>query len=151
MMWGCMTHAGLGYACRIDGTMNAELYTEILDDELMQTIEFYHMDRDKLIYMHDNDPKHTAKLTHHWFQTNKIKLLPWPPQSPDLNPIEHLWRILKQRLNSYKSPPMGMNDLWERVEHEWDNIDPNICRKLIESMPMRIKVVIKAHGGYTKY
>ena len=151
MMYGCITHDGPGYACRIDGSMNAELYTEILDDELMQTIDFYKMDKNKVIYAQDNDPKHTANLTCQWFQTNQIKLLACPPQSPDLNPIEHIWHILKLCLNAYRKPPIGMNDLWERVEAEWENINPEICRVLIESMPKRMKAVIKVHGGYIKY
>jgi transposase len=118
MMWGCMTYDGVGYACRIDGGLDGELYRKILDDELMQSIEFYKLDRDKVIYAQDNDPKHTAQLTLEWFQTNQIKLLSCPPQSPDINPIEHLWDYLKCKLNAYENPPIGMNQLWERVELE---------------------------------
>ena len=118
MMWGCMMHNGLRYASRIDGGMDVELYTQILDDELLQTIDFYNMDRNKVIYAQDNDPKHTSKLAREWFQTNQIKLLSCPPQSPDLNLIEHIWHYLKCKLNSYENPLNGMIQLWECIELE---------------------------------
>ena len=111
MMYGCMTYDSVGYACRIDGCMNADLYRDILDDELMQTIEFYNIDRDKVNYVQDNDPKHMAKKIVKWFKTNKIKLLSCPAQSPDLNPIEHIWHYLKLKLNIYENPLTGMINL----------------------------------------
>jgi len=55
MIWGCMTAQGVGYACRIDGNMNAELYTRILEDEFLQSLEYYEMEVDKVIFQQDND------------------------------------------------------------------------------------------------
>ena len=75
----------------------------------------------------------------------------WPAQSPDLNPIEYLWDHLKRRLGEYENAPGGMQELWERVEAEWDKIGAGSCQKLIESMPRRVDAVIRAKGGYTKY
>ena len=72
-------------------------------------------------------------------------------QSPDLNLIEHLWVHLKKRLREYPTPPKGVHELWERVAEEWDQITPETCQKLIESMPRRVQAVIKAKGGHTKY
>jgi hypothetical protein len=75
----------------------------------------------------------------------------WPAQSPDLNPLEHLWGHLKRRLVEHKHPPTGMEELWRRIEEEWNKIPAEVCQKLIESMPRRIEAVIEAKGGYTKY
>ena len=72
-------------------------------------------------------------------------------QSPDLNPIEHLWEHLKRQLNRHPDSPQGVWELWERVEVEWGEIKAEECQKLIESMPRRIEAVIKAKGGHTKY
>jgi transposase len=151
MIWGCMTPQGVGFMCKIDGTMNGELYREILDDNLMDTLKYYHIPRDKFIFQQDNDPKHTAKLTWEWFKDHKIKVLDWPAQSPDLNPIEHLWAELEKRLNSYENHPSSMTALWERVEEEWEKIPKEVCMNLIESMPRRLEAVIRAKGAPTKY
>jgi DDE superfamily endonuclease len=75
----------------------------------------------------------------------------WPAQSPDLNPIEHLWGVLKRRLARHEHPPSGIHELWERIEDDWEAIPAEECQKLIESMPRRVQAVLKAKGGYTKY
>ena len=85
-----------------------------------------------------------------WFDENGINVLDHPPQSPDLNPIENLWRIIKHKLYN-DSSIRGINDLWERFEQEWDAVGADICKKLIDSMPKRLEAVIKAKGGPTKY
>jgi transposase len=151
MVWGCMTAEGVGNLCRIDGGLNADLYCCILEEDLKATIDYYRLDVDQVIFQHDNDPKHTAKKTCEWLRNNGINILDWPPQSPDLNPIEHLWDHLKRRLNAYEKVATSMHELWLRVEAEWNAIDKQECVKLIESMPRRVFAVLKAKGRYTKY
>ena len=151
MMWGCMLWEGVGYACKIDGKMDANLYVQILDEDLQASIECYDKSSEDIIFQQDNDPKHTSRKAKTWFQDNDIKVLPWPAQSPDLNPIEHLWGHLKRRLKEYDHPPGGILELWERVEKEWNKIPAEECQKLIESMPRRVTAVLRAKGGYTKY
>ncbi len=75
----------------------------------------------------------------------------WPSQSPDLNPIEHLWNHVKRKLGEYEEPASSVQELWDRFQEEWDRIEPSVCQNLIESMPRRIEAVLKAKGGYTKY
>ena len=139
MMWGCMTSKGVGYACKIEGRMDSELYRTILEDYFLNTLEFYGLDHSKIIFQQDNDPKHTSKLAQKWFKDNEINVLDWPPQSPDLNPIEHLWSHLKRQLAGYEEEPEGMNELWERTEAEWNSIPLEECLKLFESMPKESK------------
>ena len=68
-----------------------------------------------------------------------------------MNPIEHLWSLMKRLLGQYTEPPKGVHQLVERVTEVWTKIDVEYCQKLIESMPRRIEAVIKSKGGYTKY
>ena len=151
MMWGCMMWEGVGYGCKIDGRMDAELYTQILEDELQQSLEYYGKEVADIIFQQDNDPKHKSKKATQWFEDHQYNVMIWPAQSPDLNPIEHLWTHLKKKLAEYEQPPKGILELWERAEAEWNKIDKEVCQNLIESMPRRIEAVIGAKGGYTKY
>ena len=75
----------------------------------------------------------------------------WPAQSPDLNPIEQLWNHLKRKLNAYSTYPSGILELVERIPAEWKEIPASVCMNLVESMPERVEVVVKAKGGYIKY
>ena len=151
MMWGCMTAQGIGYACRINGHMDAQLYMHILDDEFLRTLEYYRLDVDKIIFQQDNDPKHTSHIARQWFENKSVLVLDWPSQSPDLNPIEHLWHHVKRQLAAYPTEPRNMDELWERVETSWEKIPAQVCIDLVGSMPRRIAAVLKARGGYTKY
>ena len=80
-----------------------------------------------------------------------MEVLTWPAQSPDLNPIEHLWAHLKRKLQGYETAPKGILEFWERVQVEWEKIESSVCQELVESMPRRVEAVLKAKGGYTKY
>jgi hypothetical protein len=75
----------------------------------------------------------------------------WPSKSADLNPIEHLWCLLKRKLKSYPEEPKGIEELWNRVQELWDNIDNCECCQLIESIARRVEGVMRARGGYRKY
>ena len=151
MMWGCMMWEVVGYGCRIEGKMDADLYTQILEDELQNSLEYYGKEAGDIIFQQDNDPKHTSKKARKWFEDHEFNVMKWPAQSPDLNPIEHLWGHLKRRLADYPEPPKGILELWERAEKEWNEIRKEVCQNLIEIMPRSIEAVLRAKGGYTKY
>ena len=75
MMWGCFCWQGVGYGCKIDGKMDKELYCQILEDDLQESIDYYNLDRDKLIFQQDNDPKHTSGLAKQWFLDHGIEVM----------------------------------------------------------------------------
>lgn len=156
MLWSAITYAGVGWMCRIDGNMDKTLYKEILQDDLDQTLEFTReklgFRRDQMIFQHDNDPKHTSNLVKEYLSEQEYQTMKWPAQSPDLNPIENMWALLKRRLNEYETAPKGLNDLNERVNDIWyNNILVSECQNIISSMPKRIEACIKAKGRWTKY
>ncbi len=101
------------------------------------------------VFQHDNDPKHTAKATKEWLKKKHIKVLEWPSQSPDLNPIENLWRELKVRVA--KRQPRNLNDLERICKEEWDKIPPEMCANLVANYKKRLTSVIANKGFATKY
>lgn len=151
MVWGCIGWNGVGVLNEVEGRMDAEQYVAILEEGLLQSMEESGIPEDDIIFQQDNDPKHTSKRAQKWFEEQDIKLLDWPAQSPDLNPIEHTWNHLKRSLSGYESAPTGVHQLWERVVVEWGKISVEECQKWIESMPRRVEAVIKAKGAHTKY
>ena len=103
------------------------------------------------MFQHDNDPKHTAKCTTNFLLNAGIEVLDWPPQSPDLNPIEHMWEWFKRKLSDYSNPPSSIHQLWLHIEDVWNTITKEECLRLIDSMPRRIEMVLRTKGGHTKY
>lgn len=79
----------------------------------------------------------------------KLRVLKWPSQSPDLNPIEHLWKELKIKIGAVKCSNKTI--LWEKVQEEWKNISQERIETLIQSMPKRCAAVIASKGMATKY
>jgi hypothetical protein len=151
MVWGCMGWNGVGKLIEVQGNMDAVKYCEILDNGVVESFEKLEMEEEERIFQQDNDPKHTSKLGQQWFVDNNIQVLSCPAQSPDLNPIEHLWTYLKDQLKAYERPPKGVFELWERLVEEWNKIPAERCQRLIETMPRRIEAVVRARGGHTKY
>ena len=151
MMWGCMLWEGPGFATKIEGKMDADLYVQILEEKLQESFEYYGKTLEDIIFQQDNDPKHTSKKAKKCLEELGFVIMKWPAQSADLNPIEHLWNLLKRRLGEYDNSPSCIHELWERVQVEWEKISATECQNLIESMPRRIQAVLKAKGGYIKY
>ena len=81
------------------------------------------------VFQHDNDPKHTAKATKEWLKKKHIKVMEGPSQSPDLNPIENLWRELK--LQVAKQQPRNLKDLERICKEEWIKVPHEICANLV--------------------
>ncbi len=101
------------------------------------------------IFQQDLSPAHTAKGTKSWFNDHGVTVLDWPANSPDLNPIENLWAIVKRKLKDTR--PNNPDDLKAAIKAPWASIPPEQCHRLIVSMPRCIDAVIHAKGDPTKY
>jgi hypothetical protein len=151
-----MSWHGPGFIAKIDETLNSQFYIQILLEDLKMSIEEWGMVKDELVFQHDNDPKHTAKITKAYLEAEGLKevdgiLLYWPAQSHNLNPIEHMWNYLNVKLGQCPICPTSCEELWKRIAHEWYNISIEFCRKLISSMPDRLAAVYRMRGKQTMY
>jgi transposase len=148
MVWGAMAAAGVGNLVFIDTTMDRFQYLTILKDNLKASVEKLGLEQ-SWIFQQDNDPKHTAIIVKEWLLYNVPKQLHSPPQSPDLNPIEHIWDEVERKLRKYHIS--NKKTLKEALIKAWAEITPEITRNLVLSMPRRLQAVIDAEGGPTRY
>ncbi len=79
----------------------------------------------------------------------RVNVMDWPIMSPDLNPIEHLWGILKREVDERKVS--NIHQLRDVIMEEWKRTPVATCEALVNSMPKRIKAVLENNGGHTKY
>lgn len=151
MYWGCFSHGGVGPLAKVDGIMRSEQYIKIIRHQALPELKkrFPHNDG---IFQQDLAPCHTSKKVKQFFQSKKLNVLPWPGNSPDLNPIENLWAIVKRHLRSKDCTTRdklisAIGDIWTENNLELSTI----CANLVESMPRRVQKCLKARGGHTGY
>lgn len=149
MIWGIMGYEGAGNLKFIDGIMNKEVYLNVLKENVIDSAEKLNV-KENFHFYQDNDPKHKAYVVRLWLLYNCPKVLETPPQSPDLNPIEHLWEHIDRKVRQ-EHKVRTKADLKKAIAQEWATISPEITKKLVESMPNRLEAVIRNRGGPTKY
>jgi DDE superfamily endonuclease len=117
----------------------------------MKTIDRYSMKVEDIVFPHDNDPNYTAESTQQWVSAYQVNVLKWPAQSPDLNPMEHLWNEVERRLKKLPKKPKSSDDLWQKIQDVWNTIQADDCMKLIATIPQSVKDVKKASGEYARW
>ena len=85
--------------------------------------------------MQDNGPCHTAKIVEAFYSSENIQLLSWLAQSPDLNPIENLWKIICYKVR--ENHPTTVENLWQKIQEEWKKDTPELCKRLVKSCGRR--------------
>ncbi len=148
MVWGAMLSAGVGPLCFLRSKVNTAVYQEVLEHFMLPAADQLYGDAD-FIFQQDLAPAHSAKATSIWFKDHGIPVLNWPANSPDLNPIENLWGIVKRKMRYAR--PNNAEELKATIRATWALITPEQCHRLIDSMPRRIAAVIQAKGAQTKY
>jgi len=153
--WGAFSVKGpIGFFLFTD-IMDGALYRKILTENLFENAN--KIMGKNWVFQQDNDPKHTAKETKKLLAQQCPKLLYWPSNSPDLNPIENLWQILKTRVEKQvnemlvKKQTVTVEVFRGVIQKEWEEIDQSTYVNLVRSMPTRLNEIIEGNGNKINY
>jgi transposase len=147
-LWGCICADGLGHAELYDASFDARRYQSILHLNLVRSAHQF-WPRGQWWFQQDNASQHKAATSREWFHNHGIDLIDWPAWSPDLNPIEELWKDLKQRV--YRRHPHTMEELERFITEEWTATDINFIARICRNMPRRLQAVIANDGHKIPY
>lgn len=148
MVWGAFGYHGTGTLVVLPKnlTVNKERYLELLADHLEDCFTKCNSE----IFMQDGAPAHTAKLIRNWFEWVDIEYIKdWPGNSPDFNPIENIWSLIKRRLRGRDTS--SVDKLVTHIKEIWENLEPSFLQNLALSVPKRLQSCLKKQGNPTKY
>jgi transposase len=153
MVWGCISKFGFHDLALLEGDVDSEVYITTLTDHLLPVIANYFRGQ-QVVFQHDGARIHTSHATTEFLQSKRIRVLDWPPHSPDLNIIEHVWHYLKTEIHKME-PALNKDKLWNNTNatmpYMWSPKMTAKISNLYESMPRRIQAIIAADGGNTTY
>ncbi len=138
-MWGDIFLAHFGPLVPIEHRLNSTAYLSIVADHVHPFMTTVYPSSDDY-FQQDNTPCHKAQIISDWFleHDNEFTLLKWSPQSPDLNPIEHLWDVVEWEICIMDVQPTNLQQPRDAIMTIWSKISEESFQHLVESMPRRI-------------
>ncbi len=152
MVWVIFSWLTLGPLVPIEHRLNATAYLIIVADHFHPFMTTVNLSSDGYFQQY-NAPCHKAQIISDWFlkHDNEFTLLKWLSQSPDLNPIEHLWDVVEREILIMDVQPTNLQQLRDAIMSIWTKISEEWFQHLVESMPRAIKAVLKAKVGPSRY
>jgi len=147
MVWGAFSVQGQLSCHSFRNIMDGPYYVQILQNHLIGGARRQFGRRWR--FQHDNDPKHTCRVAKQFLEHHVPETIDWPANSPDLNPIENLWSVIKRRVE--KRRPKNLNELEQFLHEEWTRIDKSIIIHLVGSMKARCLAIIESEGERIAY
>ncbi len=152
MFWGCFSSFGFGPLVVVEGTMDSEKYISTIQDYLLD--EIHHVKSQygvNMVFMQDNASCHKSTQTMRFFDECGLKTLKWPPQSPDLNPIENLWAYIKRKRQQKFGLVTSKVELIDQIFEIWEGLDDEFAWVLSQSASTRLTVCASRNGEHTGY
>jgi transposase len=147
--WGCFSSKGFGMIYCFTENLTSELMCEIYKTALIPSASKFFSRSDGWLLQEDNDPKHRSNISKRWKNDNSINMLPWPSYSPDQNPIENVWHILKIKIA--RKNITTVQGLKSEITKAWNSLPKDLALHLVQSMNKRISNLIERDGDYTLY
>jgi hypothetical protein len=124
MFWGCISYYGVGTLTPVVDNLNSEKYINILDENLWPVIA-QHFPTSPYVFQEDNAPCHESRRTNQWKMQIDFPTLEWPPQSPHLNIIENVWKVIKTKVQRRIDDIRNAEDLKTVVAEIWTSLQPS--------------------------
>ena len=151
IVWAGFSKYGRTSLVGITGYFNQHADRSIIDAHILPCKRDIHRDSALFTLQEDNCGPHRAKSIATYLYSKSINRMQWPSESPDLDSIENMWGIMKQKLRNQTVFPSNPNELFSILSHIWHNMPDSYFYNLVSSMPARVKMVKENIGGSTKY
>jgi hypothetical protein len=150
-IFACFCARGPGLIEIYEGKLDGKALCELLKKTVLQTAKtYFDVSRaEDWWFQHDNSPPFKSDIVQHWIHNHGIHLLQFPPNSPDLNPIENIWPVVDKLIDEmHPTTPRAVAEAFKAC---WQRIPLEIWNDYAQSMPARIQAVIDANGDATSY
>ena len=144
--WGAFSSNGKCILNFFKENMSNTIYENILEDYMP---ELKRIGKNEVLALMDNHPVHKSLNSPKFYKEKDIKVIDFPPYSPDLNPIENIWGKIKKQI--MKKEYQTLTVLMKDIEKEWDSITDNQLKNYSSSMKDRIHNCLLLEGMITKY
>lgn len=148
-VWAAFHAGGKTDLVFLDGNLNQHRYLDILEETLVPFARATF--QNNFVFQDDNARPHRARLIQNYLDNNQIEHMEWPAMSPDMNPIEHLWAELTRQIDIIDHQPRSVHELRQVLINAWRAIPAQTLQNLVNSMPERVRALLNARGGHTRY
>ena len=151
MLWGCISYYAYGPLEAVEGYITSEKYLTLLKNVVEPEMNSSRQANRVLVFQQDNAKAHKTPAVMEYFGSWGYQLLDWPPQSPDLSPIENIWNVMKMKLKAMRPRPRTKATMRNAMMDIWDELDDTIRENLIMTFRSRCEKCIENKGELVRF